>query len=106
MMTALARLDHQSRLWTLHYGLGRTDSSLSAGDMTHPQARRPDLCKPPVNRSAIASLEKVPEDFPAERGSPAEQDNARDDEAQEQEFAQELQSPSDGGGARVETSSM
>jgi hypothetical protein len=69
-------------------------------------ARRPDLCKLPFNRSAIASLEKVPEDFPAERGSPAEQDNARDDEAHEQELVQELQSPSDGGGARVETSSM
>ncbi len=69
-------------------------------------ARRPDLCKPPFNRSTMASLEEVPEDFPAERGSPAEQDNARDAEAHEQKFVQELQSPSDGGGARAETSSM
>jgi hypothetical protein len=69
-------------------------------------ARRPDLCKPPFNRNAIASLEEVPEEHPAERGSPAQQDNAADDGAHEQKFVQELQSPSDGGGARVETSSM
>ncbi len=69
-------------------------------------ARRPDLCKPPFNRNVIPSLEEVPEELPAERGSPAEQDNAADDGAHEQKFLQELQSPSDGGGARVETSSM
>jgi hypothetical protein len=69
-------------------------------------ARRPDLCKPPFNRNSIASLEEVPEEFPAGTGSPAERDNAGDDGAHEQKFVQELQSPSDGGGARVETSSM